>query len=248
MQMSEALDIPQDKISRIETGRNDIDLPSLREIARFFNTTTDYLLCMTDVVTPDVNTNMVCSYTGLSEEAVEALRSKKEDSFYNMTLEYLAKEERLLDKLSKYLFSGLYDRINRSDYRKHLEFKEDQRFLIQNPELAEKLQYSDLLDWLPVLRSEFNKMIEGHKKRERWMLDFACRAVDEDWLSRVSGEDDDILQSDDEHGGICVDADDIPDEHEPTEEDKQQWDFIDWFHDAYKQKISAQGGEDKTAE
>lgn len=46
-------------------------------LAKFYNTSTDYILCNTDIKSPDVTISDICDKTGLSEIAVNCLISLK---------------------------------------------------------------------------------------------------------------------------------------------------------------------------
>lgn len=51
-QVSQILNISQVGYSKYETGRNDIPTRVLIELSRFYNTSTDYILGLTDEVRP----------------------------------------------------------------------------------------------------------------------------------------------------------------------------------------------------
>lgn len=51
------------------------DCLALKKIAEFYNVSADYLLGISDMVSPDVNLRAAAEYTGLSEEAVEHLHN-----------------------------------------------------------------------------------------------------------------------------------------------------------------------------
>ena len=51
-QFSKLLNVAQNTISQWETGQRDIDSTTLIKIAEFFNVSTDYLLCLTDMPSP----------------------------------------------------------------------------------------------------------------------------------------------------------------------------------------------------
>ena len=51
-QFSKLLNVAQNTISQWETGKRDIDSTTLIKIAEFFNVSTDYLLCLTDMPSP----------------------------------------------------------------------------------------------------------------------------------------------------------------------------------------------------
>lgn len=44
-------------------------------LARYYNTSTDYILCNTDIKSPDVTISDICIKTGLSEKAIIRLNT-----------------------------------------------------------------------------------------------------------------------------------------------------------------------------
>ncbi|MGN1457413.1 MAG: helix-turn-helix domain-containing protein, partial [Acutalibacteraceae bacterium] len=63
-------------LANYENGKRMIDINRLIMIAEHYNTTTDYLLGLSDVSTTDVDIKQVCDYTGLSEIAVQELNDE----------------------------------------------------------------------------------------------------------------------------------------------------------------------------
>ena len=73
---AEEMGISNSKYNKWENGVNSPDYETLCFLARFYNTTTDYLLGITDIRTNDTNIKAVCDYTGLSESAVSELHER----------------------------------------------------------------------------------------------------------------------------------------------------------------------------
>ena len=76
-------------IAKYENGDRIPDGLIIAKIARHYNTTSDYILGLTDVKTTDKDLQFVCEYTGLSEYSVivlgELLRSKDTENSYNVS-------------------------------------------------------------------------------------------------------------------------------------------------------------------
>lgn len=79
-----ALAVSRPTIAGWLDGKNIPDIVSLAQLAQFFNVSADYLLGLSDLMSPDVNCRAAAEYTGLSEAAVEWLHIGLDDS----TLKY----------------------------------------------------------------------------------------------------------------------------------------------------------------
>lgn len=73
---AEEMGISNSKYNKWENGVNSPDYETLCFLARFYSTTTDYLLGMTDNKTNDTNVKAICDYTGLSEFVVLELHER----------------------------------------------------------------------------------------------------------------------------------------------------------------------------
>ena len=74
-ELADHLGIQHNTISYYLKGERVPDYPKLVAIAEYFNVSTDYLLGRTDTKTVDKDIQMICKYTGLSEEAVKRLHN-----------------------------------------------------------------------------------------------------------------------------------------------------------------------------
>ena len=78
--VAEATGVSKSTLSEIE---NDSRVPGAKiiaELARHYGVSTDYLLGLSDVITPDTTAQAVIAYTGLSEENVLTLHHMKENA------------------------------------------------------------------------------------------------------------------------------------------------------------------------
>ena len=64
-------------LGRYENGNRNPDSEMITALADYYGVSADYLLGRTDIKTADKDLQFVCEYTGLSEEAVENLKSLK---------------------------------------------------------------------------------------------------------------------------------------------------------------------------
>lgn len=74
--IAEKLGTTRQTIGNWLLGKSQPDFETLVKLADHFETTTDYLLGRTDAKTVDTDIRAVCDYIGLSETAVDSLRSE----------------------------------------------------------------------------------------------------------------------------------------------------------------------------
>lgn len=77
--LAKALGVSRPTVVGWLDGKNIPDILSLTKIAQLFNVSADYLLGLSDTVSPDVNARAAVEYTGLSEAAVEWLHIGLDD-------------------------------------------------------------------------------------------------------------------------------------------------------------------------
>lgn len=71
--LAKHLDVKRQIISYYENGTRVPNLEHLMLIACHYNTTTDYLLCLSDVPTTDKDLKFVCDYTGFKDNVLKNL-------------------------------------------------------------------------------------------------------------------------------------------------------------------------------
>jgi transcriptional regulator with XRE-family HTH domain len=81
-QLAKALGVTRPTVVGWSDGRNLPDIESLERITKLFGVSADYLLGLSDTVSPDVSLRAAVAYTGLSEVAVERLHMGFEDVGY----------------------------------------------------------------------------------------------------------------------------------------------------------------------
>ena len=90
--LAAALNCNKQYISKFEDGTRSLSLNMLQKYAVFFGVSTDYLLGISDIRSPDSEIQAVCKYTGLSEKAVERLHFYAElhKTFSSDSMKYLS--------------------------------------------------------------------------------------------------------------------------------------------------------------
>lgn len=71
--LAELLEQKRQVVSYYENGTRMPNIEQIMTIAKEYNTTTDYLLGLTDVATTDKDIQFVCDYTGLNENTLSIL-------------------------------------------------------------------------------------------------------------------------------------------------------------------------------
>lgn len=108
-EFAEKIGATRSLVNMWEAGERPVKLNYLERIADFFGCTVDYLLCRSNVYSPNPDIQAACAYTGLSEDAIDRIqmlfRLESERNFPVMApLESIIKSESIL----KILY-GLHD-------------------------------------------------------------------------------------------------------------------------------------------
>ncbi|MBS7398061.1 MAG: helix-turn-helix transcriptional regulator [Ruminiclostridium sp.] len=70
-EIADGVGVSRQNIGQFLLGNNQPDITTLEKLADYFNVSTDYLLCRTDIKTADTTVQDICEYTGLSEKALK---------------------------------------------------------------------------------------------------------------------------------------------------------------------------------
>ena len=86
--LAEVIGMRPQTVSLYVTGQSVPDINCLCKIAEFFKVSADYLIGLTDSPTPDSNLRDAARYTGLSPEAIEAVRDLNDFNITGAKVEY----------------------------------------------------------------------------------------------------------------------------------------------------------------
>lgn len=86
--LAKALNCNRGTIANYEKGARTPDAETLAQIAKHYNTTTDYIVGLSDVTTSNITVKEICDYTGLCEETINVLHIRQK-----ATNEFSASEE-----------------------------------------------------------------------------------------------------------------------------------------------------------
>lgn len=98
--LAQALNCNRGTIANYEKGARTPDAETLAQIAQHYNTTTDYIVGLSDVTTSNITVKEICDYTGLNEKSINQLYLLKKASNGEFDLENVPEEylEYSLDK------------------------------------------------------------------------------------------------------------------------------------------------------
>ena len=116
--LAQKIDIERSNLSNYETGRRTIPFETLKKVAKVLNTSTDYLLGLTESKSAKIKDREICDYTGLSDKSIKILKTIKNLDIIQ-TINFLIEQEEI------YLYSSFSPVIpkncNQEKYNKAFE-------------------------------------------------------------------------------------------------------------------------------
>lgn len=114
--LAKKLDINRPNISKYETGETAIPLDILKKISKILNTSTDYLLGITNCKTPKTDYRALCDAIGIDDttaEILEEINFLYDGQYLIPTLNFLIKQEKL--EPNETFFEEKYSQIENSN-------------------------------------------------------------------------------------------------------------------------------------
>ena len=141
----------REEITMYESGKRTIDIYTLKDIAKVFNVSTDYLLGITDFENGEINNIEINKITGLSDEAINNLIiiNKYHNGAFLPTINYLLEQEKMFP-------DEYYKQIEQTERTK----KDDEKLSREAKEWKEK-NYKRIF---ALIESYFNVKIENEEK------------------------------------------------------------------------------------
>lgn len=90
--LAKALNCNRGTIANYEKGARTPDAETLAKIAKHYNTTTDYIVGLSDVTTSNITVTEICDYTGLNEKSINQLHFFKKAVNGSVSLEDIPEE------------------------------------------------------------------------------------------------------------------------------------------------------------
>ena len=176
-EIAEQLKCDTSTITKHYNGDRDITTDFLIKYANLFDVSADYLLGLSDTPTTDKDIQFICEYTRLKADTIENLKKGKNAVFNTTLLNFLINNRKLLKALNNYLLSSIYSDYRKSEYM-YLPLK-DKAVYIRNPDIAQKVAYSNLLEVLPLQKEKMTEQIKDNEElKEKLLFALAKKSVD----------------------------------------------------------------------
>lgn len=165
-------------IGQYMDGSNAPNIDKLILIAEYFDVSVDYLVGKDKNQTESELIQNISNYLGLSVETISELRKGSNSVFYTTLINFIINNKTLLKALNKYLSSSIYNDYRESDYM-YLPLKGRASY-IRNPDIAQKVAYSNLLEVLPLQKEIMTEQLKQDKElKEKLLFSLATIVVDE---------------------------------------------------------------------
>lgn len=176
-QLADKTGCSRQSIAQYMDGSNAPNIDKLILIAEFFNVSIDYLVGKDKEQTEEELVQSIVNYTGLTADAIENLKKGKNAVFNTTLLNFLINNRKLLKALNNYLLSSIYSDYRKSEYM-YLPLK-NKAVYIYNPDIAQKVTYSTLLELLPLQKEKITEQINSNEElKEKLLFELAKVSVD----------------------------------------------------------------------
>lgn len=113
-QLADAIGITRQSLSRYETNERTPNIDLIYNVSKHYNVSADYLLGLADVQSLDNDIKTACKVTGLSEEAIKAIKNIHDNDPYRILKRDIMYSSEILEKiLLSDKFMGFLSRIGR---------------------------------------------------------------------------------------------------------------------------------------
>lgn len=115
--LSKILGVSKSTLGLWENGDTLPDAKSLRDLAMYFQVSTDYLVGLSKIPSTDKDLEAICNFTGLSEAAINYLNSKKDSHPYIDVYNFLFENTSLLTYIVNYLSGFALNELNKKPFK-----------------------------------------------------------------------------------------------------------------------------------
>lgn len=127
--LAHALGVKRQTVSLYKSGQSMPDAEQLKNIAKFFNVASDWLLGLSDSRELSGELSQVCNYIGLNSEAVQTLKELCEQRSNQFVLNFILENGMFLENIIGYLSASAWENVNEEilGYRSPKK-EEDERY------------------------------------------------------------------------------------------------------------------------
>lgn len=246
--LAELLNVKRQIISYYESGTRIPTLEHLIFFADHYNTTTDYLLGLSEHSTTDKDLIFIADYLGIDENTCKIMHNKVFDEHTKQFIKYLFQNENLFNEMDFYFSSVVLTWLYSSLY-KYLPIKPRYSF-IKERHLVKKIALSSMFDVLPTARHRFllsikdrNDVVEQmtFEIMQKYVDLFALKREVEFYLKNPDFVPDKVLSAvnvtDNEF--LLNEFDDLKSEERAIEEFRE---IMDFKVDFYNKLLNKKGG------
>lgn len=110
--LATALGVKRQTVSLYKSGQSMPDAEQLKNIAKFFDVSSDWLLGLSEAKELSGELSQVCNYVGLNSEAVRTLKELCEHKSDQFVLNFILKNEMFLANMIGYLSASAWENVN----------------------------------------------------------------------------------------------------------------------------------------
>lgn len=170
------------RVADIERGKTTPTIEDIKLISKKFNVSCDYLLGVSDIKSVEIDNKAINKKIGLDDSSVEMLTKLKRHKRYDFTifvLNYIISYPEILRLLTNYLFSFIYNEINKKPFS-HIPLKIPTNFYYS------KIMFSNLIEKLPKTKDAFEKKVKQDSDLlQKFIYQFLCNNVDVKECNRI---------------------------------------------------------------
>lgn len=189
-EIANEINVGRATIANYETGKRAPDYETLIRLADIYGVSCDYIIRGVNSEFADIH-----RVTGLTNEAIEKLAQYKESDIISKGIDYILTHPILVKTLTTYLLSTLYQEYSQSDYKKYIPVRFIS-FLIEDPSLAQKVAFTELLEQLPFAKEDMTNALKNNKKLlDRMLFSMAVKLANFDEIDCLLEDEEPMSQN-----------------------------------------------------
>ncbi len=213
--LAKELNISRGSVSFYENGSRSPDIKVLTDICNYFHVTSDYMIGLSDNKT--IESSNIGVEIGLADEAINVLKSKKNNKFYTIVLSYLITQKKCLSVLVGFLACFVIEEFYNSKYS-IFSLKEEAKPLTYYKDIY----FSRLIRALPKYSDEMEQYFtkEDTAGLNYLILEYASQKID---IAQMKRNVDIVDDFDDIYFDYDEEDNEEFENHEITDEEMQKY-------------------------